>query len=90
MVHAPAVGAVETNTVARPPRATNPITPTLKSPANPHCRFTPSDMMAEINPMFSMSNAVFQLCVKPVIRIIAPTMAKSRVFFTAGFIPLSP
>ena len=54
-------GGAETKTVAKPPNATNPIIPTLKSPAKPHCRFTPSDIIALIRPIFKISSAVFQL-----------------------------
>ena len=77
---ASSTGAIEINTVARPPSATNPIIPTLKSPAKPHCRFTPSAMIALIKPMFKMSNAVFQLLIKPVMTINPATIAKSAMF----------
>ena len=63
---APSVGGMETSTAAKPPSATNPMTPTLNSPAKPHCRFTPSAMIEEIRPMAMISRAEFQLCAKPV------------------------
>ena len=83
-------GAVETRTAAKPPRATKPMTPTLNSPANPHWRFTPSAMMAEMRPIFTINNAEFQLCENPVIAISAPTRANKPVFLSVSFIPLSP
>ena len=49
-----------TSTVASPPNATKPMTPTLNSPAKPHCRFTPSAMTAETSAMLRMPSAVFQ------------------------------
>ena len=52
---------VDTKTAAKPPNATNPIIPTLKSPAKPHCKLTLRDIIALINPIFKISNAVFQL-----------------------------
>ncbi len=53
------VGGIATMTAPSPPSATNPITPMLNSPANPHCRFTPSAMIALTRPMFATVRAVF-------------------------------
>ena len=58
--HVPGVTGLPIRTAARPPSATNPMMPTLNRPANPHCRFTPRAMMAEINPIFRTVSAVFQ------------------------------
>ena len=84
------VGGMDTSTVASPPSATKPMTPTLKSPAKPHCRLSPSDMIAEMSPMFRIRSAVDQLWANPVSRISPATKANMAVFFIISLIPLSP
>jgi hypothetical protein len=84
--HAPPVGGIEIKTEARPPSATNPMIPTLNSPAKPHWRFTPRAIIAEIKPIFKMNSAVFQLWMKPVPAIKHATMTNILTFFTEGVI----
>jgi len=84
------VGGIEMITVARPPSATNPMTPTLNSPAKPHCRFTPSAMTALISPKFRINSAEFQLCTTPVPMISTATRMNSAVALTVSLIPTSP
>ena len=79
-LHASVTGGIEISTVARPPRATNPITPTLKRPAKPHCKFTPKDMMALISPILRINKALFQLCKKPVNRMSNAIAANRKMF----------
>ncbi len=75
----PAVtGGVATSTVARPPSATKPMIPMLNRPANPHCRFTPSAMIAEIRPILMISIAVLGPCTTPEPAISAATSRYSR------------
>jgi hypothetical protein len=45
------VAGMVTRMVASPPIATKPMMPTLNNPASPHCRLTPSAMIALINPI---------------------------------------
>ena len=55
--HAPGVVGIAIKTVANPPRATKPIIPMLNSPAKPHCKLTPSDIIAPIRAKLSILSA---------------------------------